>query len=254
MGWRGHCSGSGFHRHSSTGYQKILAYSTVSQLGYMVAALWIGSLAALSGGVSHEHTVVSGGRPTAMFHLTTHAFFKALLFLGSGSVIHACHHEQDIFRMGGLAKRMPITFWTFTIALLALIGTPFITAGFYSKDAILALAYQQSTPAFFCLVLGAVLTAFYMIRLWKIAFLGGPKSESAEHAKENGLVMTIPLCLLAIGSVLGGFVWIYPEALKPIIEAGESIVAVKPHNGSDLQYRRLGDWSCNSLVPIPRGC
>jgi len=113
--------------------------------------------------------------------------------------------------------------------LAALIGTPFITAGFYSKDAILALAYQQSSPAFFCLVLGAVLTAFYMIRLWKIAFLGSPKSESAEHAKENSLVMTIPLCLLAIGSVLGGFVWAYPRALKPIIEVGESVAHGEHH-------------------------
>lgn len=220
---------AGFTAIAQRDIKKILAYSTVSQLGYMVAAFGLGSLVAKSGGASHGHAVVSGGVAAAMFHLATHAFFKALLFLGSGSVIHACHHEQDIFRMGGLAKRMPITFWTFTIALLALIGTPFITAGFYSKDAILALAYQQSTPAFFCLVFGAVLTAFYMIRLWKIAFLGGPKSESAEHAKENGLVMTIPLCLLAIGSVLGGFVWIYPDALKPIIEAGESITHGEHH-------------------------
>ena len=124
---------------------------------------------------------------------------------------------------------MPITFWTFTIGLLALIGTPFITAGFYSKDAILALAYQQSAPAFFCLILGAVLTAFYMIRLWKIAFLGSPKSENAEHATENGLVMTAPLCLLAIGSALGGFVWAYPEALRPIIEVGESVAHGEHH-------------------------
>ncbi|MEC7906490.1 MAG: NADH-quinone oxidoreductase subunit L [Verrucomicrobiota bacterium] len=220
---------AGFTAIAQRDIKKILAYSTVSQLGYMVAAFGLGSLVAQSGGASHGYAVVSGGAAAAMFHLTTHAFFKALLFLGSGSVIHACHHEQDIFRMGGLAKRMPITFWTFTVALLALIGTPFITAGFYSKDAILALAYQQSTSAFFCLVLGAVLTAFYMIRLWKIAFLGSPKSESAEHAKENGLVMTVPLCLLAIGSVFGGFVWAYPEALKPIIEAGESIAHGEHH-------------------------
>ena len=220
---------AGFTAIAQRDIKKILAYSTVSQLGYMVAAFGLGSVEALSGGASHGHAVVSGGVAAAMFHLTTHAFFKALLFLGSGSVIHACHHEQDIFRMGGLAKRMPITFWTFTVALLALIGTPFITAGFYSKDAILALAYQQSTPAFFCLVLGAVLTAFYMIRLWKIAFLGSPNSEFAGHAKENGLVMTVPLCLLAIGSAFGGFVWAYPEALKPIIEAGESIAHGEHH-------------------------
>ena len=220
---------AGFTAIAQRDIKKILAYSTVSQLGYMVAAFGLGSLVALGGGESHGHAIVTGGVAAAMFHLTTHAFFKALLFLGSGSVIHACHHEQDIFRMGGLRNRMPITFWTFTIALAALIGTPFITAGFYSKDAILALAYQQSSPAFFCLVLGAVLTAFYMIRLWKIAFLGSPKSESAEHAKENSLVMTIPLCLLAIGSVLGGFVWAYPRALKPIIELGESVAHGEHH-------------------------
>lgn len=220
---------AGFTAIAQRDIKKILAYSTVSQLGYMVAAFGLGSLVALDSGESHGHAIVTGGVAAAMFHLTTHAFFKALLFLGSGSVIHACHHEQDIFRMGGLRNRMPVTFWTFTIALLALIGTPFITAGFYSKDAILALAYQQSSPAFFCLVLGAALTAFYMIRLWKIAFLGSPKSESAKHAKENGLVMTIPLCLLAIGSVFGGFVWAYPQALKPIIEVGESVAHGEHH-------------------------
>lgn len=220
---------AGFTAIAQRDIKKILAYSTVSQLGYMVAAFGLGSLVALDSGESHGHAIVTGGVAAAMFHLTTHAFFKALLFLGSGSVIHACHHEQDIFRMGGLRNRMPVTFWTFTIALLALIGTPFITAGFYSKDAILALAYQQSSPAFFCLVLGAALTAFYMIRLWKIAFLGSPKSESAKHAKENGLVMTVPLCLLAIGSVFGGFVWAYPQALKPIIEVGESVAHGEHH-------------------------
>lgn len=131
--------------------------------------------------------------------------------------------------MGGLGKKMPITFWTFTLALLALIGTPFITAGFYSKDAILALAYQQDKVAFFALVFGAVLTAFYMTRLWKIAFLGSPKSEGAEHAHENGLVMTIPLILLSIGSILGGFVWFYPEALRPIILIGEHLAHGENH-------------------------
>ncbi len=214
---------AGFTAIAQRDIKKILAYSTVSQLGYMVAAFGLGSLVALGNGDSHGDAIVTGGVAAAMFHLTTHAFFKALLFLGSGSIIHACHHEQDIFRMGGLAKKMPITFWTFTAGLLALIGTPFITAGFHSKDAILALAYEQNTLAFYCLVLGAILTAFYMVRLWKIAFLGSPKSENAEHASENGLVMTVPLILLAVGSILGGFVWFYPEALRPIIALGEEL-------------------------------
>lgn len=220
---------AGFNAIAQRDIKKILAYSTVSQLGYMVAAFGLGSLVALGNGGSHEYAVVTGGVAAAMFHLTTHAFFKALLFLGSGSIIHACHHEQDIFKMGGLAKSMPITFWTFTAALLALIGTPIITAGFYSKDAILALAYEQSPAAFGALVLGAVLTAFYMTRLWKIVFLGNPKSENAEHAHENGLAMTIPLMLLAIGSILGGFVWFYPEALRPIIAVGEHLAHGENH-------------------------
>lgn len=214
---------AGFTAIAQRDIKKILAYSTVSQLGYMVTAFGLGSLVALGNAPSHEHAIVTGGVAAAMFHLTTHAFFKALLFLGSGSIIHACHHEQDIFRMGGLAKKMPVTFWTFTLALLALIGTPFITAGFYSKDAILALAYQQNSVVFYALVFGAVLTAFYMLRLWKITFLGNPKSENAEHAHENGLVMTLPLMLLAIGSVFGGFVWFYPDGLRPIIEIGEHL-------------------------------
>src|SRR5690606_21192618 len=141
----------------------------------------------------------------AMFHLTTHAFFKALLFLGSGSIIHACHHEQDIFRMGGLMKKMPITFLTFTLGLLALIGTPLL-AGFYSKDAILALAYEENRVALSLLVSAAVLPSFYMVRLWKIVLLGQPNSDEAAHAHENGLVITVPLMLLAVGSVLGGYV------------------------------------------------
>lgn len=212
--------------------KKILAYSTVSQLGYMVAAFGLGTLVHLQHGGSTHEAVVTGGVAAAMFHLTTHAFFKALLFLGSGSIIHACHHEQDIFKMGGLMTKMPITFVTFTIGLLALIGTPIVTAGFHSKDAILVLAYQQNSAAFYALVVGAFLTAFYMIRLWKIAFLGQANSENAEHAQENGLVMTIPLILLAIGSIFGGFAWFYPEALKPVIAAGEEINHGEGHSAA----------------------
>ncbi|EDY84780.1 proton-translocating NADH-quinone oxidoreductase, chain L subfamily [Verrucomicrobiia bacterium DG1235] len=210
--------------------KKILAYSTVSQLGYMVAAFALGSLAALAANPADAAgAVITGGVAAAMFHLTTHAFFKALLFLGSGSIIHACHHEQDIFKMGGLAKKMPITFVCFSLGLMALIGTPFISAGFYSKDAILALAYEQNTAAFYLLVFGAFLTTFYMIRLWKITFFGKANSENADHAKENGLVITVPLILLAALSVVGGFAFIYPQALMPIIEAGEHIAHGEHH-------------------------
>jgi NADH-quinone oxidoreductase subunit L len=174
--------------------KKVLAYSTLSQLGYMVAAFGLGSSGA------------------AMFHLTTHAFFKALLFLGSGAVIYGCHHEQDIFRMGGLRTRMPVTFWTFTIGVAAIVGLPGL-AGFFSKDAILVLALQHNPAEFGCLALTAILTSFYMLRLWKLVFLGAPRSESASHAHEGGIVLTAPLLLLAVLAAVGGYIRIYPHAL-----------------------------------------
>ena len=177
--------------------KKVLAYSTLSQLGYMVAAFGLGSVGA------------------AMFHLTTHAFFKALLFLGSGSVILGCHHEQDIFRMGGLRRRMPLTFWTFTVAVAAISGVPFL-AGFFSKDAILGLSYERSPAVFAVLAFTAALTAFYMLRLWKIVFLAEPRSESAEHAHEAGLSITAPLVLLAALSALGGYRGLYGRAFDGV--------------------------------------
>lgn len=187
----------------------MLAYSTLSQLGYMVAAFGLGSVSDTHMHDGKEHTVIYAvGVGAAMFHLTTHAFFKALMFLGSGSVIHGCHHEQDIFKMGGLAKRMPLTFVTFTIGVLAIIGMPGL-AGFFSKDAILYLAYASNTPVFIILALVAVLTAFYMVRLWKIVFLGAPRSSEADHAHEGGLSLTVPLVVLAILSVVGGYGWFY---------------------------------------------
>ncbi|WP_221030673.1 NADH-quinone oxidoreductase subunit L [Actomonas aquatica] len=181
--------------------KKVLAYSTLSQLGYMVAAFGLGSLATEHDG--HE-VLISAGVGAAMFHLTTHAFFKALMFLGSGSVIHGCHHEQNIFKMGGLLKKMPITGITFTIGVLAISGLPFIS-GFFSKDAILHLAQVKSTPVFAILVFTAVLTTFYMVRMWRITFLGTTRSEAASHAHESGLTMTVPLIVLAVLSLFGGY-------------------------------------------------
>jgi len=174
--------------------KKVLAYSTLSQLGYMVAAFGLGSTDA------------------AMFHLTTHACFKALLFLGAGAVILGCHHEQDIFRMGGLRARMPVTFWTFTIGVAAIVGLPGL-AGFFSKDAILVLAYEHNPAIFAVLALTAVLTSFYMLRLWKLVFLGAPRSESAEHAHEGGFTLTAPLLLLAALAAVGGYTGLYPASL-----------------------------------------
>ena len=167
--------------------KRILAYSTLSQLGYMVMA------------------VGCGGPDAAMFHLTTHAFFKALLFLAAGSVIHALHEEQDIWKMGGLWNKIPLTFATFAIGMLALSGVPPF-AGFWSKDYLLSAAYARN-PAFYAVgVVTAGLTAFYMTRLVIVAFFGPARTPAAEHPHESPKVMTIPLILLAILSVIGGFI------------------------------------------------
>ncbi len=165
--------------------KRILAYSTLSQLGYMVMA-------------------VGCARPDAgMYHLVTHAFFKALLFLGAGSIIHALHHEQNIWRMGGLAKRLPVTYWTFTAGTLALCGVPPLS-GFFSKDGILAAA--ESRPLLFVLaVVVAALTAFYMGRLFFVALRGEPRSPAVEHAHESPATMLWPLRVLAVASVFAGF-------------------------------------------------
>ncbi|HHY86246.1 MAG TPA: NADH-quinone oxidoreductase subunit L [Verrucomicrobia bacterium] len=174
--------------------KRILAYSTLSQLGYMVMAV------GLSG---------AGSGPTpAMFHLTTHAFFKALLFLGAGSVIIALHHEQDIWNMGGLRKKTPVTYWTFLVGTLALAGLwPF--SGFFSKDSILALALERHNHLLFLLgVFVAALTTFYMFRLVLVVFYGATRSEQAGHAHESPGVMAWPLRVLAVLSIIGGVIGI----------------------------------------------
>ena len=175
--------------------KKVLAYSTVSQLGYMFFALGLGAYTA------------------AYFHLFTHAFFKALLFLGSGSVIHAMGGEQDIRKMGGLKKYMPITHLTFAIGTFAIAGIPPL-AGFFSKDQILASAYAHN-PIFWVLGLGgALLTAFYMFRLFYLTFYGSFRGthEQEHHLHESPKTMTIPLIILAVCSVFAGFVNV-PEVL-----------------------------------------
>ena len=180
----------------------VLAYSTISQLGYMIAALGIGAYVA------------------ATFHLITHAFFKALLFMGSGSVIIGCHHEQDMMEMGGLKEKMPRTFWTFVAGGLALSGFPIITAGFWSKDEILAHAWHEfmhegttSWPFFVWLLLtiAAFLTAFYTARQISLTFLGKPRGHHAEHAHETPPTMTIPLIILSFFALTLGFVGIPEE-------------------------------------------
>jgi NADH-quinone oxidoreductase subunit L len=170
--------------------KKILAYSTLSQLGYMVMA--VGLVAGEAG----------------MFHLFTHAWFKALLFLGSGAVIYACHHEQDIWKMGGLLKKMPITGLTFAIGTAALIAVPYVTSGFWSKEEILAAAYGGNKALFGIAIFVAFLTTFYMTRLFVVAFLGKPREHGADHAHEVGPLMLLPLALLAVMAVVSGFAFI----------------------------------------------
>ncbi len=218
--------------------KKVLAYSTISQLGYMVAAVGMGAWVA------------------AVFHLITHAFFKALLFMGSGSIIHGVEHgmhasherhekiakadqilgghleeapeahaahaepdhghddedphepemdPQDMFNMGGLRKKMPVTFWTFLIGGLALSGFPIITAGFWSKDEILGSAFTHSTLVFWLLVLAAFMTAFYTMRQISLTFLGQPRTEAAEQAHESHWTMWLPLVILAFFALVAGF-------------------------------------------------
>lgn len=170
--------------------KRILAYSTLSQLGYMVMAV------GLSGSTKNPSP--------AMYHLATHAFFKALLFLGAGAVIHALHHEQDIWRMGGLKRRMPVTYWTFLVGTLALCGVPPFS-GFFSKDEILATASHQSIGLFILASVVAILTTFYMFRLVLVAFHGSEKSDVSAQAHEAPAVMKWPLVLLAVPSALAGF-------------------------------------------------
>jgi len=165
----------------------ILAYSTISQLGYMVAGAGLAVSAALP-----------------MFHLFTHAFFKCLLFLTAGSVILGMHHEQNIWKMGGLKNKMPITFLTYCCGMLALSGCYFFS-GHYSKDLIMACSWEHHRAVFWMLVVAAGLTPFYMTRQALVVFFGKPRSEHAKHAHESPLVMLIPLILLAIPAVIAGY-------------------------------------------------
>jgi NADH-quinone oxidoreductase subunit L len=180
--------------------KRVLAYSTISQLGFMIAALGMGAYIA------------------AAFHLVTHAFFKALLFLGSGSVIHGMEHgvlhtgnhkvdPQDMWNMGGLKDKMPVTFWTFLIGGLALSGFPLVTAGFWSKDEILADAFaHEHWTILATLSVAALMTAFYTMRQITLTFLGQPRTKEAEHAHETPWTMTTPLVVLSVFAV--GFGWV----------------------------------------------
>jgi NADH-quinone oxidoreductase subunit L len=180
--------------------KRVIAYSTCSQLGFMFVAAGVGVYS------------------VAMFHLLTHAFFKAMLFLGAGSVIHGMHHEQDMRNYGGLRHKLPLTFWAMMIGTLAITGvgiplTHYGFAGFVSKDAIIESVYASGTSyAFWILVAGAAMTSFYSWRLMFMTFYGTPRGDhhTHDHAHESPIVMLIPLGVLAVGSVLAGMVWYHP--------------------------------------------
>jgi NADH-quinone oxidoreductase subunit L len=212
--------------------KKVLAYSTVSQLGYMFLGLGVGAYTG------------------AVFHVMTHAFFKALLFLGAGSVIHAMHHEQDIRKMGNLKKYMPITHITFLLACLAIAGIPPFS-GFFSKDEILAAAFAHNPVYYFIGVGGALMTAFYMFRLYTLTFLGKFRGTHTQehHLHESPAAMTIPLIVLAVLSAVGGFIGIpavfaaeshwLEHYLAPIF-AGSAALVTPHHLSHSQEYMMMG--------------
>ena len=217
--------------------KKVLAYSTVSQLGYMFLALG------------------SGAYVAAVFHVMTHAFFKALLFLGSGSVIHAMSGQQDIRFMGGLKNKLPTTYWTFLVGCLAIAGiVPF--SGFFSKDSILLAAYEHNKILYMIGLLTAGLTAFYMFRLLFITFFGSFRGteEQKHHVHESPAAMTIPLIVLAILAVVGGFINVpavftkggerLTEFLSPVVPNVESTV------GSSTEWLLMGLTTVIAVVAI----
>jgi len=196
--------------------KRILAYSTVSQLGLMMVSLGVGGVAA------------------GIMHLLAHGFFKALLFLGSGSVIHALHHEQDIRKMGGLRKLMPITFATYAVGMMALSGVPFFFSGGWTKEAVLdaTFGWTPSRGPYYLLLLGVVLTALYMTRQVMYVFFGKPRADS-NHAQESPSVMTIPLIVLAACTIL------FSVVLTPVWNWLEFYLV--GHSGPELNLDRLLD-------------
>jgi len=179
-------------------FKRVLAYSTMSQLGYMVTAVGVAP---------------SAGVP--MFHLFTHAFFKCLLFLTAGSVMTCMHHELDIWKMGGLRKRMPITFVAFLCGMLALAGCPFFS-GSFSKDLIMKFVFEHNKIAFWMVVIAASLTAFYITRVCVVAFFGNPRTDHARTAPEAPLVMIFPMLALSIPAVIAGYPFIEKTFLAPL--------------------------------------
>lgn len=203
--------------------KKVLAYSTVSQLGLMFLALGVGAYT------------------TAVFHVLTHAFFKALLFLGSGSVIHAMGGEQDIRKMGGLRKKMPVTNITFLIGCLALAGIPLLS-GFFSKDEIMVSAFGRSTLFYGLGIVASAMTAFYSLRLYTLTFSGNFRGTEAQasHLHESPLSMTVPLMILAVLAVIGGYI-----GLPPVLSENHtlhSFLSPVVHNAEAQHLSHSTEW------------
>jgi NADH-quinone oxidoreductase subunit L len=235
--------------------KRVLAYSTISQLGYMFLACGVAAYSA------------------AIFHLVMHAFFKALLFLAAGSVIHAMGGEQDLRKMGGLRTKLPVTFWTMTAAVFAIAGFPPF-AGFFSKDAILYAAFLDGTGGkllWFVGLVTALLTSFYMFRLWYLTFLGEPRSETGHH-HPTPLSMLVPLVILAVLSVCGGWIgldrfsaYLAPAAaahrpmptgnpfLEFILGVAAVLVALEGWLIADKYYRRKTERPAQLAAALPTG-
>ena len=219
--------------------KRVIAYSTLSQLGYMTVALGVSAYAA------------------GIFHLMTHAAFKALLFLGAGSVIIALHHKQDIREMGGIRKYMPVTYICMLIGSLALIGFPGF-AGFFSKDAIIEAVHASTIPghsfAYYSIVAGVFITAFYTFRMFFLVFHGNERMDhhTKEHLHESPKVVTIPLMLLAIPSVIAGAIYIEPMLFGDLFEGA---IYVKPeHNVLEKigeEYTGLGGFIVHGMMSLP---
>jgi NADH-quinone oxidoreductase subunit L len=219
---------AGFTALTQTDIKRVLAYSTMSQIGYMFLALGAGAWSA------------------GIFHLMTHAFFKALLFLSAGSVILAMHHEQDMFRMGGLRDKIPFVFWVFVIGCLGLIAFP-LTSGFFSKDEILWQAWAHGHhELFYAGLLGAFMTALYTGRMVFITFFGAPRSEAAQHPHGgHGLAHSLPLAVLAVFAVLGGWIHLPLESVlpqRPIADASAKHTVEAVSIGVSLAGLALAAW------------
>lgn len=212
--------------------KKVVAYSTLSQLGYMTVALGVSAYS------------------VAIFHLMTHAFFKALLFLGAGSVIVALHHQQDIRKMGGLRKKMPITYWTALIGTLALIGFPGF-AGFYSKDMIIEAVHFSQLPfadwVYVAVILGVFITAFYSLRMFFLVFHGESRMDehTASHVKESSLSITLPLVALAIPSAVIGYLTIDPMLFNGWLDNAITVGA----NHSSMVSLKESFYGASGMIP-----